>query len=218
MTETHHSPSPRNTGTTGTVVSLFRARPQMKLTGLHQLTDYWTELCEGGQVPLRAEIDPRRIDAVLAETFILQRIAPGLARFRVAGSHLADLMGMDVRGMPLSALIVPARRDAFADALNAVFTTPARLHLRLHSPGGLGRRGLTGRMVILPLRCDKGTISRAIGCLVTDGPPGRAPRRFDISRSRIVPVQGGALAAASAPPPRPTEADGHPHLRLVKSD
>ena len=64
-----------------------------------------------GTLPRRAEIDPRAIDSALADIFLIERIAPGLARFRVAGRRLSALMNMDVRGMPLSAIIAPAHRD-----------------------------------------------------------------------------------------------------------
>ena len=54
-------------------------------------------------MPLRSEIDPRGLKGALEYCFVLERIAPGLARLRVAGSHLGDLMGMEVRGMPITA-------------------------------------------------------------------------------------------------------------------
>ncbi len=202
----------------GRIVNLFRASPDGSEAELSLFLDYWTGLCRGGEVPRRADIDPRRIESVLANTFILERIAPGLARFRVAGTHLADLMGMDVRGMPASTLILPGARDAFADGLQAVFSGPARLHLRLRAKGTLGRPDLSARMVVLPLRGDRGEVSRAIGCLLTKGQPGRAPRRFSILRSRVVPLQATAQpAAASERAPRRNPAHP-PYLRLVKSD
>lgn len=205
----------------GRIVSLFRSAPDGQEAGLNLFLDYWRGLCRGGDVPRRADIDPRRIEPVLANTFILERIAPGLARFRVAGTHLAELMGMDVRGMPVSTLILPGARDGFADGLQAVFSGPARLHLRLRAKGALGRPDLSARMLILPLRSDRGEVSRAIGCLVTRGQPGRAPRRFSILRSRVVPLCASPAAPRAAParfdPARPNPAHP-PYLRLVKSD
>ena len=60
-------------------------------------------------MPRRAEIDPRGIENALEYAFILERIAPGMARIRLAGIHLSDLMGMEVRGMPLTSFIDAAR-------------------------------------------------------------------------------------------------------------
>ena len=38
-------------------------------------------------------------------------MAPSVARFRLAGAHLSELMGMEVRGMPMTALFLPDARD-----------------------------------------------------------------------------------------------------------
>jgi len=43
---------------------------------------------------------------------------------------------------------------------------------------------------MLPLRSDLGDVSRALGCLVTHGPLGRTPRRFEIMSCRTTPVTG----------------------------
>jgi hypothetical protein len=178
------------------------------------LLRYWLGLCRGGALPRRDEIDPRAIGTLLPNTFLLERIAPGLARFRVAGTHLAELMGMDVRGMPASCLIAPAARDQFADALADLFDRPARLRLDLTAPGRPGHPALGGRMRLLPLRGPGGAVDRALGCLVTAGTPGKSPRRFAIAAHRAHPV-APAAPPAEAGPPRPA---GRPHLRLVKSD
>lgn len=65
------------------------------------LRAYWDELRQGRAVPTRADVQPAGIGDGLDYAFILERIAPGAARFRLAGRHLVDLMGMEVRGMPL---------------------------------------------------------------------------------------------------------------------
>lgn len=189
------------------------------------LVRYWNGLRRGQRVPRRAEIDPRRIEELLSDTFVIERIAPGLARFRVAGVHLADLMGMDVRGMPLSSFIQPDGRDGFAGALTRLFEEPATVQVDLRSPGGFRQPALTARMVLLPLRSDLGDVSRAMGCLVADGSAGRAPRRFEISRMRIAPVDGGRVElrrplADPVPPPARSgqKRRSRPFLRLVTND
>lgn len=182
---------------------------------------YWTSMRRAGDVPLRAEIDPRGIEALLSNTFVAEKIAPGLARLRIAGTHLGDLMGMDVRGMPLSALIAPQSRTDLADALVDVFDRPAVARMQLAAPGGFGRPALTGTLVIAPLRSDLGDISRAMGCLVTSGTPGRAPRRFSLSDTQITPLEGACAATVASARCRQTAAPvvrGRAHLRLVKSD
>lgn len=198
---------------------------------LSDFVAYWQNRRVAGDVPRRTDIDPRGIEALLSNAFIMERIAPGLARLRIAGMHLSDLMAMEVRGMPVSALFTPGHRDALARYLVRVFDEPAMLRLSLRARGGVGTPALTGTMLILPLRSDLGDISRALGCLVTHGTPGTGPRRFDIDRASVTPLDTfhperlaetgpqapneAAFAEASAPfePALPAE---RPYLRLVR--
>jgi len=196
---------------------------------------YWSAMRKDGDVPRRSDIDPRGIEPLLAEAFVAERIAPGLARLRIAGNHLTDLMGMEVRGMPLSSFLLPAHRDRLADLLVDLFDAPATLELELAAESRPGIAPLTGRMVLMPLRSDLGDISRALGCLVTDGPMGRTPCRFAITRSTVsvidMPSHGPSAAGftASTRPDAPqTQApernaetpsrSERSYLRLVKSD
>ena len=205
---------------------------------LSQVRAYWEGLRHGGDLPRRDEIDPRGIAGALENTFLLERVAPGIARFRLAGMQLHDLMGMDVRGMPLSSLIDPAARNRLATALEPVFSGPAALELWLEGERGIGRPALEARLLILPLTSAGGEVGLAIGCLALHGALGRAPRRFAIagviseqiarsvadrrqpdgSRLNVEPEQSAAagLAETAAPfVPRPPR--GKPNLRLVYS-
>ena len=55
-----------------------------------QMRAYWEGLRADRLVPQRAEVDPRGIERALEYAFILDRIAPGIGRFRLAGMHLTD--------------------------------------------------------------------------------------------------------------------------------
>ncbi|MCZ4351329.1 PAS domain-containing protein [Roseovarius aestuarii] len=191
---------------------------------------YWTRMRCNGDVPRRSDIDPRGIEALLSNAFIVERIAPGLARFRIAGSHLSDLMGMEVRGMPLSAFFNSDHRGALSDALVEVFDAPATLHMDLSSKGRAGAPAMSGQLIVLPLRSDLGDVSRALGCLVTKGTPGRGPRRFDIDEVRITKIDLGQgitldMPKSTAPAPTgfaedraaPLSKAERPYLRLVKN-
>lgn len=184
---------------------------------------HWEACRLGADVPKRADIDPRAIEPLISSAFIAERIAPGVVRLRVAGMDLNDLMGMEVRGMPLTTFIAPSDRDAFALRLVDLFDGPAILRMNLTSRRGLGRPALGATLMMLPLRSDLGDISRALGCLVTDGPTGRTPRRFDIVRAETVPLSGDGMERSAAPlraingtgarfAPRPRDRS---HLRLV---
>jgi len=190
---------------------------------LRALCAHWRACRRGDDVPMRADIDPRAIEPLISSAFVAERIAPGVARLRVAGAHLSDLMGMEVRGMPLATFIEPRDRDGFAMRVVDLFDGPAILRLALRGRRGLGRPALGGTLMLLPLRSDLGDISRALGCLVTDGPAGRAPRRFAVTGAETLPLSG-ATPRAGAPALRPVaggRATGpsgrreRSHLRLV---
>ena len=171
---------------------------------LAQVRAYWQGLRHGTALPLRETIDPRGIAEALESTFLLERVAPGIARFRIAGMHLHDLIGMDVRGMPISTLFDPAARTRLAEGLEAVFTTPAILELWLEAERGLGRPNLEGRMLVLPLTDAHGKTTLALGCLAMIGGMGRAPRRFammGLMREALV-LEAGAQSIAPADPDR----------------
>jgi len=177
----------------------------VKHPAIAQIDAYWEALRGDRQVPLRAEVDPRGIDQALENAFILERIAPKVARFRLAGTHLNELMGMEVRGMPVTALFEPADRAPVTTLLEHVFEQPAKARLRLNAaPGAWSQAGPAGELLLLPLRSDLGDISRALGCLVTDGSPvGRAPHRFSVAAQDMSPLRGTVRSVYSADYPRP---------------
>lgn len=165
-----------------------------------QLEAYWQALRPAPDaLPRRADFDPRGIAGLLHATMLLERIAPGQVRIRLAGMALCDLLGMDLRGMPLSALLVPGARDALAGHLEQVFDGPAIAHLRLAGERGMMRPALAGDMLILPMCGQSGATDRALACLVTEGSLGRAPRRFEITGALRRAVPG--LGAAPTPTP-----------------
>lgn len=207
---------------------------------------YWEGLRPARGLPRRSDIDPLGMDQVLEHVFLLERIAPGHARVRLAGHHLAEILGMEVRGMPLTALINPAGRNELPPVLEQVFSGPAILDLALVAEHEFGRPALEARMQLLPVLGDEGRCDRALGCLVSLGRIGRGPRRFTIQRHVLQALDvdldpplppmsprrqfspGMAesapafVPATAAPPPvqtsTPTPAKGRPHLRLIKFD
>lgn len=208
------------------LVSLEEHRLARRHPALVQVEGYWEALKGGRLVPDRAEIDPRGLAGALEHAFIVERIAPGLARFRVAGMHLSDLMGLEVRGMPISATFTPDARADLSRALEAAFTEPARIRMILRGEDGIGRPALPGEMILLPLRADAGEVSRALGCVVMEGRIGRQPRRLSITgvehKTLTGYADGGAMgkprpAPEVAPAPRAPDREKASFLRLVHS-
>ena len=172
------------------VVSLASARIDMRFPVISEVHAYWEALRNGRPLPLRAEIDPRGIERALENAFILERIAPGMARFRLAGMHLNDLMGMEVRGMPITSFFTPRAREEMTRVLEGVFGGPEIVEITVSAEYGIGKPAIEGKILILPLRSDLGDITRALGCFASVGPIGRAPRRFDIISVRTTKIRG----------------------------
>lgn len=229
----------RNNDSHRNVIEMTRFLGDTRFPGIAELEAYWEGLRSGGGVPMRSDIDPRGIENALEYAFILERIAPGMARLRIAGMHLNELMGMETRGMPITSFFPPAERQGFADTLEAVMAKPATAKLTLKAEQGIGKPALEGKMILLPLQSDLGEVTRIIGCMSTIGAIGRSPRRFEVVETQMRDIQMTAAtsntprekAFAEAPTKfetRPTDTNantqtdrhtGRPeYLRLIKTD
>ncbi len=191
---------------------------------LSRVDAYWNQQRKGRLVPCRSDIDPMGLEGVLANVFIAERISTGLARFRIAGTHLNEIVGLDVRGMPVSAIFNSPDREKLAQGLEAVFDHPATFHIKLESEKSFGRGHLSGEMMFFPLRSDLGEISRALGVVTMTGDVGRTPRRFSIveEHRRGLTGYGGpeaaqnrAFEAGHNEPTKPSKRTLSQHLRLV---
>ncbi|MDU8912103.1 PAS domain-containing protein [Aestuariicoccus sp. MJ-SS9] len=218
------------------VVSMNARGLDRAMAPLRLVESYWLGLREGSDVPLRSVIDPRGMEDALENAFLAERLGPSLAKIRVAGSHLNDLMGMEVGGMPLSALFTPAARNRLSEAIPRLFGDPAILRITLRGEAGFGRPALDGALLLLPLRSDMNDVTRALGCLATHGDIGRTPRRFDITGVEITHALGDlvpdeaaeafqdrsnaspGLAEDAAPFAHAPAEPGKPHLRIVVSN
>lgn len=212
-------------------IQLSAHHPIQGRTILEELETYWRDLRGARRIPVRSDVDPVRIDAALPYAFILDRVAPGVGRLRVAGQKLSAFVGMEARGMPLTSFFTADARDMVMQQTENVFSRPALVEMPLMSARSLGRPKLTGRMLLLPLLGPDGDVSRALGAILTDGMIGRLPRRFDIPdgqpirceslpEARVHAVAVAAVAGSRINTPfsakRPDVA--RPALRLVVSN
>ncbi|MBY5932592.1 PAS domain-containing protein [Tateyamaria omphalii] len=221
------------------VLAMTEFRAEIGFSAISQVEAYWEGLRGARVMPKRSEIDPRGIESALEYTFVLERIAPGMARIRIAGSHLGDLMGMEVRGMPLTSLITPPCRRQIADAIEDVCQRPAVCELRMSGETTISKPQMDARLLLLPLKSDLGDVSRILGCMVAHGDIGHTPRRFNVVGARIRPISAPSTAPVPVKPVAQTDTqnakvDGFaesqknfetttprsdvPYLRLVKSD
>lgn len=188
---------------------------------LQSLEDYWQTLRHAERLPARSDIAPDRIDHVLSHAFILQRVAPGVARFRVAGQRLHELLKMDARGMPFSTLFSPQARDQVQGLVESAFIDPAIVSLPLTSEPSLLRGNIDGRVLLLPMRDQNNDVTRILGAIVTDPVTGTRPRRFVIPADRPLRREslGVRLAATQLIPQNPVQRQRpdatRPALKLV---
>ena len=203
------------------VVSLERFRSGKSLSPIRQAEAYWAALRDGFGVPRRSQINPRGLENILEYAFIVERIAPGIARFRLAGHHLSDLAGMEVRGMPMTAFFTPSARGRIGAVLEHMFDAPAVAELTLTSEAKRCHPMVDARMILLPLENDHGEVTRALGVLIADGPLPQNGLRFDLDATILRPVAGTAQRPASQLVTGFAEAQeplgqSVPHLRLVE--
>ena len=132
------------------VVSIFDHRAEFRFPAIAQTEAYWEALPGTRLMPDRADVNPRGIENPLEYAFIGEGIAPGLARLRLADMHLSDLMGMEVRGMPLSSFIVLHERQQMAEAIDQMFDSPACVTRTLRAETGIGVKVWTRRSFCCP--------------------------------------------------------------------
>lgn len=165
----------------GKVVPMNNFRSNVPVSAMRQAEAYWTALRRGDDIPNRSQIDPRGLENILSQTFILERVAPGIARFRLAGQKVNEMAGMEVRGMPITAFFTPEARKQMSAALEQMFESPAIVEVQMQTDASRMRGRREARMLLLPLRSDLGDVSRALGVFVSEGNPTSTSQRFAIS-------------------------------------
>lgn len=174
------------------IAQSFEPQSNDAFSACRDLHTYWQTLRGTRQMPARSEFDPRGIETALACTFVAEKVAPSVARIRVAGSVLNEALGMDVRGMPITALFDPASRDSLAEATRDAFASPAMVVLELSARRGFNRKPLRARFLLLPMSDADGNVSRLVGCLDIEGGSAKKPCRFQIKAMRSTNISGDA--------------------------
>jgi len=140
----------------------------MRHTASRTLYTYWDALRGDRQAPDRTEIEPRSLANILADTFVLEADATGMAPYRLAGSKICALFGHEMTGLSFLAHFEGEDRETVERALkdggeNAAIITIAARGLTA------GGREVALEMLILPL-VHRGTLgARFIGALAPFG-------------------------------------------------
>lgn len=195
----------------GKVVPMTNFRNTVPVSAMRQAEAYWTALRRGDDIPNRSQIDPRGLENILSQTFILERVAPGIARFRLAGQKVNEMAGMEVRGMPITAFFTPEARKQLSAALEHMFESPAIVEVEMQTEASRMRGRREARLLLLPLRSDLGDVSRALGVFVSEGNPTSTSQRFAISSIEMRAVAQVADDTEFKAKPRSGETPNEPN-------
>ncbi|MEM7642681.1 MAG: PAS domain-containing protein [Pseudomonadota bacterium] len=176
----------------GEIHDLMGERMTRKSPLLEETWRYWSSLRDGQAIPRRDALEPRSMSFTLGHSMILDRVRPGTIRVRLGGRIMQDIMGMEVRGLPIRAFFDLEARTRATHLVEQVFETPATLEMDLISDGQGG--GLRGQLLVLPLLDHVGQPTKALTCLGLDGPVLEPPRRFRIVSHRLSAIRAGAAA------------------------
>jgi hypothetical protein len=201
-----------------------------------RLESYWTDLRGERIAPRRFDIEPGRIAALLPHIFILEARTGGDYGYRLAGTALCELFGLELRGASFLAGWSLADTLALERALAAV--TAHGSVARVTAVGyARGDRRIDLDGVLLPLVHGPATIDRVLGCLAPTVAPdwlGSEPLAgIALATLHVVasadgtargaavaprrPAMLAAVAGDSGHPTRPVAA-GRPQLRVVGGD
>lgn len=194
---------------------------------LEELEGHWRELrAASTHLPRRADLDASRIVGALPHSFILERVASGVARFRVAGGSVTELVGGETQGIPLAVLFSSASRASLKQWVDRCFEGPALVDLMVEASQGALRQSLRGRLLLLPMLDDEGQVTRALAGLLMERAPRRGNLCFDLADAvprveTVVPVaprlQAFAMSSNRTGMHSLREAE-RPYLRLVVSN
>ncbi|MBK8084102.1 MAG: PAS domain-containing protein [Devosia sp.] len=136
----------------------------MQKTSTKTLYDYWNALRGSRSAPDRRDIDPTRIRAALANTFILELNDHNEFDFRLAGSHLCSAYARELKGRSFSRLWHDRDRDAMETLVKAVTEDHAVALVTFQGSTAVNTR-LTIETILLPLRHNGTTHSRLLGAM-----------------------------------------------------
>jgi hypothetical protein len=141
--------------------------------------------CQGG-IPARKDIVPQQMEGALDHMFLLSYGVGGLARFRVIGQELQNLMGMDPRGMPIQAVFNDTCRPEVAKAMHTLFSSPLHLHMAARIYG----TAAPAQMRFWPLNGPHQTLNRAIGTVIVQAPPALLPAKLVLKSTKWSTIEG----------------------------
>ena len=122
----------------------------MRHAATKHIFSYWRRLRGSELAPERARLNPADIGRYLTDMFLLEKDGTGDFRFRIAGSRICALFGMELRNHSFSGLALP-QADADIGEMLAATTqdaTPVIAGVSLILTDGMS---VDAEMLLLPL-------------------------------------------------------------------
>jgi hypothetical protein len=136
----------------------------MQKTSTKTLYEYWNVLRGARSAPDRRDIDPTRIRAALANTFILEMGSDNEFAFRLAGSHLCTAYCRELKGRSFTNLWDKRDRDALDTLIRAVTEDHAAALVTFQGTTAVNTK-VSFETILLPLRHNGSTQSRILGAM-----------------------------------------------------
>jgi hypothetical protein len=136
----------------------------MQKTSTTTLYEYWNGLRGARSAPDRRDIDPTRIRAALANTFILETGSDNQFTFRLAGSHLCTAYCRELKGRSFTSLWDKRDRDALETLIRAVTEDHAAALVTFQGTTAVDTK-VSFETILLPLRHNGSTQNRILGAM-----------------------------------------------------
>ena len=127
-----------------------------------ELFAYWNRIRGSEPAPRRSDIEPGDIRRVLPDTFILEVIAPGNQRVRLAGTRMCALYGREIKGGNFLDLWSDEDRASIAGAAERVAEEGAGVVIEVELVSARDRT-VGCEFLLLPLRHGPASHDRILG-------------------------------------------------------
>ena len=155
---------------------------------LREIERYWQQLRGSFLLPQSGNLKAEDLKPYLSNIFIADKIAPGLVQIKTAGTGISARLGMDLRGMPLSALFRAQARGSLASAVHATLDTPEVTRLTLHAATNPLMPAIAAKMLLLPLLDNQPEPNRIFGVLTCSCSRTNDRPRFEIAKTHSYPL------------------------------
>jgi len=131
----------------------------------HHMPDFqavravWQEMRPGDGIPARADLNPMDLGCALPICFLTERMAGHGGRFRLVGRALNNAYDMDLRSIPLPALVAAPLQKNLAANIDSVFEQGKLLFAKYGTKDSAPDRSL----LLQPLQDGQGRTTLALG-------------------------------------------------------